>query len=183
MYCRPRGPLGRIGARRMTRDNASSEAWAVDQLDRDLIRHVLVVGPGAGIGLDLAAKALPAGDIVAVEPSRLMRRLSARRCARHIAAGVVRITTGGAENTGCADSSIEAVISVNNVLLWDQAAAFAELRRVLRPGGRLILAEHQHGDADRMRFLVRTTEGAGFAVRMATVEDDAAIRLVAVRRP
>jgi SAM-dependent methyltransferase len=181
MYCRPRGPLGRVGARRMARDNALSEAWAIGRLDEALVGRVLVVGPGPGVGLDLAANAAGAGNIVAVEPSRLMRKLAARRCARHIATGVVRITCGTAENTGCADSSVDAVISVNNVMLWDQVAAFAELHRVLRRGGALILAEHQHGDPDRIRILVRAAEAAGFAVPTSAVERGSAIRLVAVR--
>jgi arsenite methyltransferase len=41
------------------------------------------------------------------------------------------------------DASVDVVLSVNNVLLWaDRAAAFAELRRVLCPGGRLLLSAH-----------------------------------------
>lgn len=39
---------------------------------------------------------------------------------------------------------MDVAISVNNVMLWDQPAGFAELFRVLRPGGRLVLTVHRH---------------------------------------
>lgn len=35
------------------------------------------------------------------------------------------------------------MISVNNVMLWDRPAAFAELTRVLVPGGRLVITVHR----------------------------------------
>ncbi len=38
---------------------------------------------------------------------------------------------------------MDAVISVNNVMLWDRRAGFDELVRVLRPGGRMVLTVHR----------------------------------------
>ncbi|MDP9398829.1 MAG: class I SAM-dependent methyltransferase [Actinomycetota bacterium] len=51
---------------------------------------------------------------------------------------------GSAEHTGCPPASVDAVLSVNNVMLWDRQAGFAELARVLRPGGRLVVTVHRH---------------------------------------
>ncbi|GLY67220.1 class I SAM-dependent methyltransferase [Amycolatopsis taiwanensis] len=49
--------------------------------------------------------------------------------------------TASAEHTGQDDESVDVVLSVNDVQSWtDRAAGFAELRRVLKPGGRLVLS-------------------------------------------
>lgn len=85
------------------------------------------------------------------------------------------IRPGTAENTGCDDSSVDAIISVNNVMLWNQTKAFAELHRVLRPDGHLIVAEHQHGHPDRAHFLRRRAEAAGFSLNRLVVENDTTI--------
>ena len=66
------------------------------------------------------------------------------------------------ERTGCPDASVDAVISVNNVMLWDRPAGFREVLRVLRPGGRLVLTVHRHVlDFPPERLLADAT-AAGF---------------------
>jgi arsenite methyltransferase len=91
-----------------------------------------------------------------------MRELAAVRCAEQIVAGVIELREGTAEDTGCPDASVDAVLSVNNVMLWDRPAGFAELARVLRPDGRLVITVHRHVldvPADR---LVADATAAGF---------------------
>lgn len=66
-----------------------------------------------------------------------------RRCAAPISAGVVEIRDGTASSTGCPDSSVDVVISVNDVMVWDRPTAFEQLRRVLAPGGRLVITVYR----------------------------------------
>lgn len=102
--------------------------------------RVLEVGHGPGLLLDLLARS--GAQVSGVEPSEPMVEMTRRRLARR---GVdpARIAVGTAERTGGTDASFDLVVSVNNVPMWsDLAAGFDELRRVLAPGGRIVVAWH-----------------------------------------
>jgi SAM-dependent methyltransferase len=61
------------------------------------------------------------------------------------------------------DASVDVVLSVNNVQLWaDRVAGFTELRRVLRPGGRLLLSAPDKGLPVPRHALASEVEQAGF---------------------
>jgi SAM-dependent methyltransferase len=50
---------------------------------------------------------------------------------------------GQAAETGLADAAVDHIVSVNTVAIWpDLEAGLAELARVLRPGGHLLLGWH-----------------------------------------
>jgi arsenite methyltransferase len=159
----PRGVAGRIGGALMVLGNAEQERWAVQQADLRPGMQVLVVGHGPGLGLALAAAVVgPGGHVVGVDPSKTMRDMATRRCAPHIDAGLIELRDGTAEHTGCGSGTVDAVISVNNVMLWDRAAGLAELHRVLRPGGRLVITVHRHVLDYRPVQLRLDVDAAGF---------------------
>lgn len=97
--------------------------------------QVLDVGIGTGL---LAREALsligPAGRLVGVDPSPGMMG--------QVRLPGVDLRQGRAEALPCADASCD-FLSMGYALrhIDDLAAAFAEFRRVLRPGGRLVLLE------------------------------------------
>lgn len=137
----PRGLLGRVGGMVMAHGNGATERHVVDVARLTPQETVLVVGPGPGVGLRLAGQR--AAIAYGVDPSPEMLGLVEARCAAEISAGRVRVMDGSAERTGLEEASVDVVLSVNNVQLWDdRAAGFAELLRVLRPGGRLVLSAH-----------------------------------------
>ncbi|GAA1899199.1 class I SAM-dependent methyltransferase [Streptantibioticus ferralitis] len=163
VFGHPRGLVGRLGGALMARGNVEQERWAVQHAGLHPEEHVLVVGPGPGVGLALAAEAVgPDGLVVGVDPSTTMREMAAARCAAQIAAGRVQIRPGRAERTECQDASMDAVISVNNVMLWDRPTGFRELLRVLRPGGRLVITVHRHVLGVPPQQVVSDAVAAGF---------------------
>lgn len=103
---------------------------------------VLDIGCGAGMDLLLAARKVgPAGQAIGVEMTPAMRERALASAAR---AGLDNVEVRLADATALPllDASVDVVIS-NGVLnlVPEKARAFEEIVRVLRPGGRLQLAD------------------------------------------
>lgn len=93
----------------------------------------VVVDLAAGTG-QLSRRLDPLGvDLVAVEPAANMRAVLKGRLP------TVRIEEGTAEAMPAADRSVDAVVVGNAFHHFERRAAFAEIHRVLRPGGVLAL--------------------------------------------
>lgn len=157
----PRGLLGRLGGRIMARGNTAAERHLIDLAELDSTDVVLVVGPGPGVGLQQAAER--AGEVIGIDPSEVMLDACRRRCASFIEQGRVRLISATAQQTEQADDSVDAVLSVNNVSIWsDRLAGCAELARVLRPGGRMLLSTHQKWLPGGLTGLTQDVAAAGF---------------------
>jgi SAM-dependent methyltransferase len=66
------------------------------------------------------------------------------------------------------DAAFDHVISVNNVVFWgDIRAGFAELRRVLRPGGCLVVAFHSRSAPSRHERWIGLPEDAAARIQDA----------------
>lgn len=166
----PRGLLGRWGGALMARGNATTERHVVQVAAPQPGETVLIVGAGPGLGL--AAAAERAALAVGVDPSAEMLELCGRRCAPAVAQGRVRLHRGTAEDTGQADASVDVVLSVNNLMLWDdRAAGLAELSRVLRPGGRLVVSAHEKWLPVSRHDLADEVAAAGFTDMQTWVWD------------
>jgi len=102
--------------------------------------RVLEIGTGTGSQLRWYGDGL---EVVALEPDPEMAARARRRAAG--AAASVRIVEGSAEALPFPDGSFDtAVATFCLCTVQDPAAALAELRRVLVPGGRLLAIEHVH---------------------------------------
>lgn len=120
-------------------------ARALDDLQRlapDLPQDGVLLDIGTGHGyslLELARRLRPA-QIHAVDPDPdFASRCAATRAACPVG---VQIHQAHAERLPLADASVDLVLCHQTLHhIVDQAAALAEMRRVLKPGGRLLLAE------------------------------------------
>ena len=157
----PSGVLGRLGGPLTARGNAATEQHLVDLAGLTGSEVVLVVGPGPGVGLRHAGER--AARVIGVEPSAVMRRAARRRCADLIHRGVVVVEDAVAADTGRPAASVDVVLSVNNIQLWpDRPAGLRELHRVLRPGGRLLVAVHRRWSSGGATALVDAVTTVGF---------------------
>jgi ubiquinone/menaquinone biosynthesis C-methylase UbiE len=140
-FSAPSGPLGRIAGRLMARMNGPLNAWAVGLLELAPGDRLLEVGFGPGLAVALAAARVGDGRVVGVDRSELMWRQAARRNRAALSAGRVELRVASVEELPLADAAFSHALAVNSLQFWpDPPAAFRELRRVLRPHGRLVVA-------------------------------------------
>lgn len=140
-------------------------AWVMDQgealnrklygpfkgdLFMDLKGTVVEIGPGTGINFNY----LPSGMLwQGVEPNEAFHKLlMAQAKEKGIHATLV---PGEAANIPLADNSADAVICTLVLCsVPDAAAAVAEMKRVLKPGGKLVFIEHVAAPKkSRLRFI------------------------------
>ena len=98
---------------------------------------------GAGTDLLLAARAVgPRGRAIGVDLTPAMRACAREAASEAGLADVVEIRAGRFEDLPVADASVDVVLSNGVVnLAPDKPRVFAEIARVLRPGGVLLLAD------------------------------------------
>ncbi len=151
-FALPRGMLGRLAGNIMARtDDQHREIVAL--LDPEPGARICEIGYGPGQLIRLLTERDRSLRIAGVDPSRVMRdqAIAANRGA--VAEGRVDLRLGAAAALPFADASFDIVLAVNNAPIWpDLCAGLREMRRVLRPSGRALIAWHS---ATSPRFIRR----------------------------
>jgi ubiquinone/menaquinone biosynthesis C-methylase UbiE len=136
---RPSGWLGEIVARVMAFETEPANRIAIETLAVQPGEAVLEIGCGHGRTLARIA-ATPDTFLVGIDPSEVMVRLARRRMRRCIDAGRADISLASSAKIPHPDARFDAALAVHVVYFWREPLVdLAEIRRVLRPGGRLLL--------------------------------------------
>ncbi|MET8654780.1 class I SAM-dependent methyltransferase [Nocardia aurea] len=155
---KPHGVLGKGVAGFLNRGNRKAIEGAVEATAVTPGATVADIGFGGGVGLELLLARLGgAGTVHGLEISADMLARARSGFAREIAAGHLLLDNGSLTALPLADDSLDAAITVNTVyFLTDLDAACAELVRVVRPGGRVVVGI---GDPDAMAKMPFTAYG------------------------
>jgi ubiquinone/menaquinone biosynthesis C-methylase UbiE len=135
------------------------ERAGVAGLRRRLLEGVSgrVVEVGAGTGANFAHYPPEVTQVVAVEPEAVLRA-EAERAAESLALPI-SVVDGVAAHLPAGDGEFDAAVAALVLCsVPDQATALAEMRRVLRPGGRLYFWEHVRAEGEPLARVQRALD-------------------------
>lgn len=144
---RPSGALGWLIGNIMSHETEALNTATLAALELRPTDRVLEVGFGHGKTLRKAAEVVTDGFVAGVDFSETMLAMARRRCARFIAAGRVRLELADSTHLPFPDAHFDKAYSVHTLYFWKEPAThLREIRRVLRPGGRLALGFRTKND-------------------------------------
>lgn len=171
----PSGVIGRFFGRAMISSTAPANDRAIELLDLDAPTDVLDLG--CGQGRTLAELRRLGHRAVGVDPSVTMVNQSRARNRSACRSGDVTVLHSDGRTLPLTNDTVDHALTAHTVYFMPEpATTFAEVARVLRPGGRFVVACHVGEDplpdwADPDVYRIPTTaqirtilEDAGFAL-------------------
>ncbi len=150
MRC-PHGLLGILTSRMMRQYNSPAERWTVALLHPASDDDILEIGFGTGCGLEEALRFSPGGKVFGIDISHQMIRMAARSNRAAVAAGKLTLLRADCARLPFEDEAFDSVFAVNVLYFWaDPRLVLSEIRRVLRPNGRVALYMIRKADLLRM---------------------------------
>lgn len=139
-FRQPTGTLGRLAGWTMAHrpSNRQRNAFTIDLLELAPDDDVLEIGYGPGLAIELTSREIVDGTIVGFDHSQVMHEQASRRNATAVAAGKVQLVVGDVLEPPRPLPAFDKIYSVNVVQFWwEPERTFAELVRLLKPGGRI----------------------------------------------
>lgn len=129
--------------------NSSDNHFVLELAAPDPEDHLLDIGAGMGPAVIPALRCVPKGMVTAVEPSAVMRSILRLRGLTNRGRSRLAVHNGTAEELPVPSESIDTSWSVNALHHWaDLERGAAEVFRVLRPGGKVILVDGHFAHPD-----------------------------------
>jgi ubiquinone/menaquinone biosynthesis C-methylase UbiE len=136
---------------------------AIASLDVQPHDRVLEIGFGPGVGIELLASLLSSGRVAGVDDSEEMVEQARVRNAEAIKTGRVELRRGSVETLPFEHETFDKALAINSMQVWlDAVAGLREIRRVMKPGGRVALGFTHHSGQPK-EGLTDVLTAAGFA--------------------
>ncbi len=142
----PKGIVGTIVGILMSYKNRDRSDWAVDRLAVREEHVILEIGAGPGVTLQSVAQRAAAGFVVGIDHSPTMIRQARNRNREQITAGRVEVIRASVEALPFPDNHFDKAFTINSMIFWpDREGGLREVKRVLKPGGKLSIFYQPHG--------------------------------------
>ena len=139
-YSHPTGMIGRAIGERMRRQHEPEVQWTLSLLDVKPTDSILEIGFGSGRAIELLTTQATNGHIAGIDLSRTMLHVASQRNAQAIQRGQVELRQGNVITLPFENAQFDTIFSIHTLYFWpDYSRAIAEIARVLKPNGLLIL--------------------------------------------
>lgn len=174
------------------RSNQQRNSWVVSLLGVRPADRVLEIGFGPGLAVAELAHCATRGRVYGIDHSEVMVRRASRHNDAAIRAGRVELVHAPVDRLPSFDEPLDVILAVNSMGFWaDPAERLHDLRRLLRPGGRIALASQPRSSgatrdttARAARELQDLLTRAGFTqIRTETLELDPPVACVLATNP
>ncbi len=147
---KPRGIGGKLMVTLMNLGHAPLARWGLKHLELKNGDHVLDVGCGGGANLRAMGRRFSGGQVVGLDYSPISVEKAARVNRRAIEAGHCLVRQGDVSALPFPSDSFDRVTAFETVYFWpDLPRAFAEILRVLKPGGTFLICNECDGSDPR----------------------------------
>ncbi len=145
----PERPQGEDGLRLLARMNGGNHEqlalWGLSLLEIGERDQLLDIGCGGGANIERLLARAPQGHVTGVDYSPTSVQASRAHNAAAIAAGRCEVLEGNSSDLPLPDDSIDVATAFETTYYWDLPTAFREVRRVLKPGGQLLVCNEDDG--------------------------------------
>jgi ubiquinone/menaquinone biosynthesis C-methylase UbiE len=137
-YAQPRGWLGRLVGAVMNCEHRPVTEWTAALLAVQPHDHVLDVGCGAGMAIQLFATLAQRGFVAGIDYSPTMVKVASQRNVAAVKAGQVAIREGNVAQLSYASETFDKVCAIETFYFWpNPLSGLREIWRVLKPNGRV----------------------------------------------
>ncbi|MEH0423560.1 class I SAM-dependent methyltransferase [Streptomyces sp. B21-083] len=165
-FRRPAGAPGALVGHLMTVQHRGLTQWSAEHLDVHRTHHVLDLGCGSGMAVELLARRAELGFVAGLDHSPTMVRQAVRRNAAAVGRGRVAIRQGDIGQLPYEDGAFDRVSAIETFYFWpDPLRGLAEAYRVLKPGGRLAVTLEMSREASAVPTLPQLLFGRRFTER------------------
>lgn len=169
---KPTGLFGRFILWRMNKSHSKLTDWGLTHTTVESRSTVLDVGCGGGRTISKLAAIAAKGKVHGIDYSEASVATSRRTNAESIRAGRVEIHLADVGELPFADNTFDLVTGVETHFWWaDIAAGLREIRRVLKPGGNVILIAEVYKGADALMSRLCEKQAPISGMKMLTIDE------------
>jgi len=163
--CRqPRGWLGRLSVGSMNRRHSALTDWGLQQVSIGVRDTILDVGCGGGRTVAKLAARATGGRVHGIDFAPASIAVSRRTNHRAIALGRVSIDEAAVSALPFADGTFHLATAIETHFWWQSLGdGMREIRRVLRPGGALVIIAEFYDGGRHARYAKRLGQLTGMA--------------------
>lgn len=137
---KPDGFWGKLMIRSMNRGHYSVTGWGLEKISFKQDYKVLDVGCGGGKTISRISKIVTNGKVYGIDYSELSVKKSRSYNRKDVKSGKVKIIYGSVSDMPYDDNVFDVVTGIETFYFWpDYVNDLKEVKRVLKPGGSLLL--------------------------------------------